>query len=259
MRQVLQYLFHVNDTGTLKGDARYQNTLEMVQAVWEMARISTLTNKTCMKKLKSLFEEWKGLRKSSNRRTKADAAKTQKFMEKLDRLWDIGAEDAIDVIKRNRLLTEQSRADDISFYLDQRGPRNATMSGQDKVLANKTKLQEHRKNTLSRQHTAEHESDVMEEGAYCEDTSADSETEVDRDPTTTVQHPISSSRLVTLNLPRSILTSPPVIEMADRLNLSNNQVCARIFLLLSLSIPLSSNQCHADNWIKGWNMLWLLS
>lgn len=43
------------------------------------------------------------------------------FAEKLDRLWDIGATDALEEIRKKRLLTARDKAEDEAFYRDQQG------------------------------------------------------------------------------------------------------------------------------------------
>jgi hypothetical protein len=51
----------------------------------------------------------------------------------LDSLFDIGAPDAIDEIKKSRFLSERKKQDDIDFYLDQQQERRACIDGHDKI------------------------------------------------------------------------------------------------------------------------------
>ena len=53
------------------------------------------------------------------------------FTNELDKLFDIGAADATNDIMTNRLLSEESKAEDLTFYQDQRGERKMFMSGHD--------------------------------------------------------------------------------------------------------------------------------
>ena len=61
--------------------------------------------------------------------------KRTEFVDQLDRLWDIGAEDAVEVIQQNKLLTPEKKEEDISFYRDQQNQRLGRMSGMDKIYA----------------------------------------------------------------------------------------------------------------------------
>ena len=51
------------------------------------------------------------------------------FKKRLDLLWDIGAPEAIEVIRRNYLLFVACKEKDVSFYIDQQYPRKGSMSG----------------------------------------------------------------------------------------------------------------------------------
>ena len=55
-------------------------------------------------------------------------------MGNLERLWDVGAVDAIEVIQKDRLLSPDEKQKDIDFYHDQQTKRKATMAVKDKVL-----------------------------------------------------------------------------------------------------------------------------
>ena len=43
-----------------------------------------------------------------------------KFGENLDKLWYIGASDALDQVKKNSLLSSADKTEDIALYMDQR-------------------------------------------------------------------------------------------------------------------------------------------
>ena len=51
------------------------------------------------KKLNKMWEEWRYLQKS---KTRVAGKRRQKFRENLDKLWDIGASDAIEQIQKKR-------------------------------------------------------------------------------------------------------------------------------------------------------------
>ena len=59
------------------------------------------------------------------------------FISELDKLWNIGAKDAVATICENRLLTASNKKEDIAFYSDQQGMREAVMSGKDNIFKDK--------------------------------------------------------------------------------------------------------------------------
>ena len=65
-----------------------------------MAWIKTVELTACKKKkLNTLWEEW---RHSQRSKTRVARKRRQKFREKCDKFWDIGASDAIGQIKKNK-------------------------------------------------------------------------------------------------------------------------------------------------------------
>lgn len=66
---------------------------------WEKARIPTQAEKNCIPKLKKLYDEWRGLQKSSSKNSDIQNEKEQKFVDQLDDLFDIAHENALSLIK----------------------------------------------------------------------------------------------------------------------------------------------------------------
>ena len=67
-----------------------------------MARIKTMELNVCKIELKKLWEEWRYLEKS---RTRVAGKRREKCRENLDKLWDIGASDAIELIQKTDYCT----------------------------------------------------------------------------------------------------------------------------------------------------------
>ena len=55
---------------------------------------------------------------------------------------DIRSKDAVEEIRTNRLLTKETKEEDVTFYLNQQTARLAHMSGHDKVFEKKEKKRE---------------------------------------------------------------------------------------------------------------------
>ena len=68
-----------------------------------------------------------------------------KFGENLDKLWDIGVSDAIEQIRKSRLLSSADKTEDIAFYMGQGSARNGSIRGSDMIFAEKERRQEERK------------------------------------------------------------------------------------------------------------------
>ena len=64
------------------------------------------------------YKEWCDLAKSKSR-IRDVGRKRALFISELDKLWNIGAKDAIATIRENQLLTASDKEKDIAFYADQ--------------------------------------------------------------------------------------------------------------------------------------------
>ena len=228
-RQVLQFLFHAKESEKCdrKSEA-YKITEENVLPFWQMARIKTMMPKNCCQKLQSLFTEWQNLQKSANRSDQSD--KRRLFAEKLDRLWDIGAADALEEIRKNRLLTAKDKAEDEAFYRDQQGARQCHMRGQDKIFASKAQRQAARqkRQTAEPFPVASRETSASKEKGEASCSESDDmliNSDDDDDDETVTATKSKPSTVIPIHLPKAILKSKPLVKMADRLQLSNNQVC----------------------------------
>ena len=101
-----------------------------------MAGIKTITNNNCVMRMQKKFKEWCDLAKSKSR-IRDVGGKRALFVSELAKLWDIGAKDAVATIREIRLLTVSDKKEDkedIAFYADQKGMREAVMSGKDKIF-----------------------------------------------------------------------------------------------------------------------------
>ena len=103
-----------------------------------MARIKTIARQNALTKFKSLVEQHRNLCRNRNRKEDPHQSRIA-FENELDRLFDIGAKDAVEEIMKNRLLNDDSKLVDIAFYRDQQTQRKSHMSGHDKIFEKKAK------------------------------------------------------------------------------------------------------------------------
>ena len=171
---------------------------------WNMARIKTITDRNCEKRLEVLWNNWRSLQKHKSRMNEEASEVKRQFVETLDKLWDIGSPDAIDEIKQNRLLPAKDKAEDIKFYEDQRGARQATMSGNDKIFFAKRALQRSRQQSLSEPQAKRAEMETAHMSSDTEMETERSSISSEYDPNAREKKSIAAS----LNLPRRILRVP---------------------------------------------------
>lgn len=235
-RDVLKFFFHVFEKCTSRQKA-YKITVENVLHIWAMARINTQEYRNCVRKLDGLWKEWNELKKNKKRKRDVDDRRAQ-FSEKIDKLWDIGAVNAIEVIRTSRLLGQQEKEDDVKFYIDQRADRRATMSGSDKKFGERVMQQEWRQRRAER----------MQPDVSLPSTSTQADIEPDEMDTSDGMdevgdhpHPCPPLRHrhtdeVKVVLPRDILKSPAILEASDRFHLSTSEV---ILIIINIHHKLS--------------------
>ena len=98
-----------------------------------MAGIKTITKTIVLCGYKKKYKEWFDLTKSKSR-IRDVGGKRALFISEFDKLWDIGTKNAVATICENRLLTVSDKEEDIAFYADQQGMREAVMAGKDNIF-----------------------------------------------------------------------------------------------------------------------------
>lgn len=138
LRQALQVLLFKKNVEKKERTTRAQveSTVDCVLKFWGKAGIKTITKKNCVKRMQKKYQEWCCLSKSKSR-VRDVGGKRALFESELDKLWDIGADDAVKTIRENRMLTASDKDQDIAFYADQQSMRKAIMLGKDKIFKDK--------------------------------------------------------------------------------------------------------------------------
>ena len=131
----MKFFFHVVKESANRQDAFKETVRNVLSGTWPASKPF---QRGCQEKLARLWDQWRSLQKS---KSKAAQDKVERFKCELDLLWEIGASDAIEIIEKNRLLTTTDKQD-IAFYQDQRGKRQASMSRKDKLFAAKKRQQD---------------------------------------------------------------------------------------------------------------------
>ena len=147
-KNVLQYLFHLKNlpenkfksvsklvccpmkTGTRVASCE-ENCICVVNRVknegnWVASGLPMVTDQSIMNKIVGLNEEFKALDKNKTK-SGTNIAKREKFISKLNGLFDISAKDAINLIKNDRLRKDEDKNEDVAFLEDQRDQNQRKM------------------------------------------------------------------------------------------------------------------------------------
>jgi len=107
---------------------------------WQKARIPTKDVQNCQTKIEKSFEQWRLLKKNKGRTSSTQSANEKAFVEKLDDLFDLAHENALELI---------TISEDREFLLAQREKgRRGCMAGWDKQLHGKEKRAAERAATM---------------------------------------------------------------------------------------------------------------
>ena len=119
---VLKTFYHYHNDLKMTVPRSLKATTDEVIGIWNKARISTAFEPNIVSKMKSLFEEYKLLKKNKGRSSKNQKSKEKAFTEKLNQLFDIAHKDAERMIRIE---------EDKVFLRDQRSCRKMKMAGVD--------------------------------------------------------------------------------------------------------------------------------
>jgi hypothetical protein len=135
-RQAFGHFLHLHkeEKNTVANASR--DAIQAVSTMWVKAGIPVRSPQHAIKKLQSVFFEWKGLQKHKSRKTPAHKDKEEAFVSRLDDLFDIAHEHALSTI-----INPEDRA----FLLSQRlKGRPGSIGALDKVHEVQTKRAQER-------------------------------------------------------------------------------------------------------------------
>lgn len=129
-KEVLQVFFY--NVRTLKMTIRESATLAVREAIlfWDKARIPIKKEPHCVEKLENIYNEWRGICKNSSRRTENQKEKEEKFVKKVNQLFDIAHANAMNMMSKDGQM----------FLTNQRSEkREGGLAGVDKKAMQKEK------------------------------------------------------------------------------------------------------------------------
>ena len=223
-KQVLSHFLHRHNG--LKEDIRTaaNRTIERVEYFWFRAKIPIKHRQDSVKKLETLFGEWKGLKKNKNRQTQTQQANEATFLEIVDELFDIAHADAIRLIKNeeDKLFLESQR----------KTGRPGCMVGVDKVLLQQQQKQKEKDEKLERRrHRLELEQDALSKTVVLE-SSSDNNSE-NSSSKSDDEYLVASTSGTAVSPPRKRgrhhIISAPLAAMLDRNLLSDRAAMMVVF------------------------------
>jgi len=224
--QVLRYLQHLKEMSckTSPLSVHISTVVDQVLLFWKMAGIETITKRYVEERLKRDFNTWISLCKSKNR-SSDPGNKREIFRNSLEKLWDIGSPNALQIILQNRLLSSEKKNEDIAFYEDQRGERKAVMSGMDKVFQRGVQRQQERRSQHERYETETSSQFSDEEfesiSSSQSSTASSSNSLIDySEPETSLCS--TTSGFVSLTAPKNLINNEEITKVLDRLKISDN-------------------------------------
>ena len=243
---MLRHVLYLKETGKphTSIDSYLRSEAEEVFLIWSKGGIKTITQNNAVQQLTKIWNNWKVLNKSKTRR-KDVANKRDIFWGNLERLWDVGAVDAIEVIQKDRLLSPDEKQKDIEFYHDQQTKRKATMAGKDKVLQlgiqimNERVEHEHTRSKSERLRSAGLEqlpstsidiSCSSSSEKCCSKSAGEFECET--------YVPTSKSGYVILHAPKNLINTSEVAMVCDRLKLSDNVATMILSTFIKLMVEI---------------------
>lgn len=158
-RQVIKTLIYNIYTVKLSRLESIKLVVQEVSVFWAKARIETRQEYHCVEKLRKLYDEWMHLKRNAKRNSETEKSKRKKFTDKLDFLFDIAHETALEKLKD----------DDKQFLLNQRSKtREGCLMGVNAKLTKKEQRRierQEKENARKRRHIEQQEKE--KNGNYC--------------------------------------------------------------------------------------------
>ena len=117
---VFQPFFYFLKSHNLKKVEAAKQVTKVVSDIWIKSGIPMKSNWLHCKQLLGMHDKWEKLKKNKNRESNTERSKRKKFYEDLQKLFDIAAEYAEELIYADRLKTKAAKDEDAAFLCDQK-------------------------------------------------------------------------------------------------------------------------------------------
>ena len=186
------------------------------------------------------------LKKNKNRESNTERSKRKKFCKGLQKLFDVAAENAEELIYADHLRTKAAKEKDVAFLRDQKSARKMQISSMDfKTKSSYERKRQRAKFALEyeQQQSTSTAVDLPGPSNQSDSNSRSESASYGEEYTTTAssskRNVKNNDELITLQFLRKILRSEKISQMADRTSLSSNayfSVVASVILSSSADV-----------------------
>ena len=223
--QALKLMLFLKKSNEFKSSSTAEvanKVLEEVLRYCKMANIPVLAHFRSKKWVIKIFDDYQKLLKHKNRKTDTEEQKRVDFVEDLEKLLDIAAEDAEEKINKDRLLENEAKSEDVIFLEDQRGPRIACIDVKNGDLDYSKSVKEKEDRIAAENKAKEKENSRIRESESIHPAEIQKETIEDNTDDDEFEPKVrKKSRTVTLEVLRNIFADPEVTTMLDRTKCTN--------------------------------------
>ena len=219
--EVLRMMLFFQKSPKLK-NCSYDNIADIVLEdtckYWRMRNIPMISKWLVKKQILNLLKEYQNLAKNKNRQSDTEIKKRESYVKTLSGLFDIASPEVEEKMRKDRLLPEGVRCEDICFLQDQRGPRLGWMNGQDFQYSEAVQNKMDRDKKEEEQQHKETKRKESTSTTVTQEDSAEEDNHSDLDYTRSKK---KRSDTVTLEVPKKIFTSSEVASMLYRTRCSS--------------------------------------
>ena len=203
---------------------------DIIKKYWDMAGFETRDR--INREVKSVLDEYQGLLKSKSRMTEKCVKARENFLKTEDGNWqlfDISHSDLEKKLQKDRIRNNLGiLSEDLEFLKDQRTARKAHMTNLDAEYGQKKEAQMKRRMGPAPATVTSNSSQSSEAASLSDDETSSPEDEDDAEMNKRPKRP----KLIDVQLPRNILSSPLVAGAMDRTNTTPGQAMHLISAVL---------------------------
>ena len=127
--EILQRLFYVRDHVDTKNNLPIKNMATLIypeiEAIYEKVPCPMKQKVKCIAKIQSVYERWQNMNKDVS---KTSSKTISAYQEELSKLCDLSAQNAIEMISKDRSRDSKQQEEDVKFLQSQRTDREAKMA-----------------------------------------------------------------------------------------------------------------------------------
>ena len=125
---------------------------KLTKQYWIMAKIPAVDDRTVASRLSMLVKQYDTVVKNKSKTNQKQVVQRESFEADLSKIFELASQSAEEDMKKDRLLGNKEKSEDLIFLEDQRGPRLGHIAGQDFVFAKAVDKKLERENRERKRH-----------------------------------------------------------------------------------------------------------